>query len=145
MQGHDNNAAKQGPVKFTKKEEMFLLRNEACRIATSYNDVPHIVPVSYIYESGFFFFATDYNTTKYRNLKENKNIALLVDVYNSSIDNAAVTIQGSSEFIERGEEFKNLYKIFNKKFDWVRQDPWQEGEAPFVKVKPFRKVSWGLE
>ncbi|MDQ3976091.1 MAG: pyridoxamine 5'-phosphate oxidase family protein, partial [Thermoproteota archaeon] len=35
-------------------------RNEACRIATCHDGNPHVVPVSYIFERGFFFIATDY-------------------------------------------------------------------------------------
>ncbi|HYA84836.1 MAG TPA: pyridoxamine 5'-phosphate oxidase family protein [Candidatus Bathyarchaeia archaeon] len=131
-------------VRFTKKEVSFLLQNEICRVATSYNNIPHVVPVNYIYENSFLYFATDYSTRKYRNLQKNKKIALTIDVYNSSLNNIAVIIQGLSELIERGEEFKRLYKIFERKFEWVRNDPWQEGEAPFIKVHPVNKVSWGL-
>jgi hypothetical protein len=36
---------------------------------------------------------------------------------------------------------KELYQEFDKKFEWVRKDPWKEDEAPFVKVKPKNKVS----
>jgi uncharacterized protein len=132
-------------MKFTKNEKKFLLENEVCRVATSHNDIPHVVPVTYIYENAYFFIATDYNTRKYKNLKVNKNIALVVDVYNSSVENKAVIIQGTVDIIERGEEFRRVYKIFDKKFEWVRNDPWKEGESPFIKVKPFSKVSWGLE
>jgi nitroimidazol reductase NimA-like FMN-containing flavoprotein (pyridoxamine 5'-phosphate oxidase superfamily) len=131
-------------VKFTKKEVSFLLENEVCRVATSHNDIPHIVPVNYIHENNYLYFATDYGTRKYHNLRKNKRIAVTIDVCNSSLDNRAVVIQGSSEFIERGKEFKRLYKIFEKKFEWVRNDPWREGEAPFVKVQTSNKVSWGL-
>jgi nitroimidazol reductase NimA-like FMN-containing flavoprotein (pyridoxamine 5'-phosphate oxidase superfamily) len=42
-------------MKFTKDEEEFLLENEVCRVATSHNNIPHITPVTYIYEDGFFF------------------------------------------------------------------------------------------
>jgi uncharacterized protein len=132
-------------IEFTKIEEKFLLENEACRVATSHNDIPHVTPVTYIYEKGYFFIATDYDTRKYKNLKVNKNIGLAVDVYNSSVENKAVIIQGTVDIIERGEEFKRLYKKFEKKFEWVRNDPWKEGEAPFIKIKPFNKVNWGLE
>ena len=97
-------------VKFTKQEEKFLLENEVCRVATSHNDIPHITPVTYIYESGWFFIATDYDTRKYKNLKANKNIALAVDIYNSSVENKAVVMQGTSYIIERGEEFKKSIK-----------------------------------
>jgi nitroimidazol reductase NimA-like FMN-containing flavoprotein (pyridoxamine 5'-phosphate oxidase superfamily) len=139
------NINKNKEVKFTKREEKFLLENEVCRAATSHNDIPHVTPVSYIYENNWLVIATDYDTKKYKNLKTNKNIALAVDVYNSSVENKAVVIQGTSHIIERGEEFKKLYQKFHKKFEWVRNDPWKEGEAPFIKVKPLSKVSWGLE
>jgi nitroimidazol reductase NimA-like FMN-containing flavoprotein (pyridoxamine 5'-phosphate oxidase superfamily) len=132
-------------VKFTKKEEKFLLENEVCRAASSHNDIPHVTPVTYIYENSWFFIATDYDTRKYKNLKTNKNIALVVDIYNSSVENKAVVIHGTSQIIERGEEFKKLYQKFDKKFEWVRNDPWKEGEAPFIKIKPSSKISWGLE
>jgi nitroimidazol reductase NimA-like FMN-containing flavoprotein (pyridoxamine 5'-phosphate oxidase superfamily) len=141
----NNNINNNKEVKFTKKEEKFILENEVCRVATSHSDIPHVTPVTYLYEGGHFFLATDYDTRKYKNLKINKNIALAVDVYNSSVENKAVLIQGTVDIIERGEEFKRLYKIFEKKFEWVRNDPWKEGEAPFVKIKPFSKVSWGFE
>ncbi|HEY6668803.1 MAG TPA: pyridoxamine 5'-phosphate oxidase family protein [Candidatus Nitrosopolaris sp.] len=142
MKGSNNNNKQ---VKFTEKEVSFLLENEVCRVASSHNDIPHIVPVNYIHENNFLYFATDYNTKKYQNLEKNKRIAVVVDIYNSSVENKAVIIQGTAELIERGEEFKKLYKIFEKRFEWVRNDPWKEGEAPFVKVKPGIKVSWGLE
>jgi nitroimidazol reductase NimA-like FMN-containing flavoprotein (pyridoxamine 5'-phosphate oxidase superfamily) len=131
-------------VKFTRNEEKFLLENEVCRVATTHNDIPHITPVAYIYENGSIFIATDYNTRKFKNLKVNKNIALAIDVYNSSVENKAIVIQGTIDIIERGKQFEKLYQIFDRKFEWVRNDPWKEGEAPFVKIKPFIKVSWGL-
>ena len=138
MENNKTHSINNNKVKFTKNEEQFLLENEACRVATSHNDIPHITPVTYIYENGFFFMATDYNTRKYKNLKLNKNIALAVDIYNSSVENKAVIIQGTVDIIERGEEFKKLYQKFEKKFEWVRNDPWK-GEAPFIKVKPLSK------
>jgi len=139
-----HDATKRAKVSFDEKEEKFLRENEVCRIATSLDEVPHIVPVSYLYEGGFFFFATDYGTKKYANLIRNNRVALDVDVYGSSVDNKAVIVQGVVEFIEGGSEFRRLYTIFQSRFEWARRDPWKEGEAPFVRVIPNRKVSWGL-
>ncbi|HYY51026.1 MAG TPA: pyridoxamine 5'-phosphate oxidase family protein [Nitrososphaeraceae archaeon] len=142
MKKNGNN--KTNELRYTKNEEKFLLENEACRMATSHNDIPHISPVTYIYKDGFFFIATDYNTRKYKNIKTNKKIALSVDIYDSSVENKAIIIQGDVDIIERGQEFKDLYQIFNARFEWVRRDPWKEGEAPFLKIKPFKKVTWGI-
>lgn len=117
--------------------------NEACRIATCHEGIPHVVPVSYIVEDDSFYIATDYGTKKYNNIKHNKRVALVIDVY-SSVGNSAVCVQGTAEIVAKGEEFARLYKIFHDRFEWVRREPWQEGEAPFLKVIPINKVSWGL-
>jgi nitroimidazol reductase NimA-like FMN-containing flavoprotein (pyridoxamine 5'-phosphate oxidase superfamily) len=130
-------------LKFTIKESQFLKENEACRIATSQNNIPHIAPVSYYFEDGFFYFATDYDTKKYANLKNNDKIAISVDVYLPG-KHKAVVVQGYATFIEKGPQFKKLYEIFYKKFAWVRENPWKEKEAPFVKITPKTKISWGL-
>jgi uncharacterized protein len=138
------NEKKSKVPRFTKSEEKFLSQNEVCRISTSHNDIPHVTPVTYIYEKDFLYFATDYHTKKYKNLRVNRNVALAVDIYNSSVENKAVVVQGTAEIIEKGREFINLYSKFHKKFEWVRNDPWKEGEAPFIKIKILKKVSWGL-
>lgn len=121
-----------------------MSQNEVCRVSTSHNDIPHVVPVTYVYENENIIFVTDFGTRKYKNLKINKNISVVVDVYDLSGRNMGIVIQGKAVFIERGEEFKRLYQIFNRKFEWVRKEPWEEGEAPFVKIDAFNKVSWGL-
>ena len=130
-------------IEFTQKEIDFLEKNEACRIATSHNDIPHVTPVTYYFENGFFYIATDYNTKKYSNLKKNKNVAISVDIYLAG-KHKAVVVLGIGEFIEKGQEFKRLYEIFYKKFYWVKETPWKEGEAPFVRITPRKKTSWGL-
>jgi nitroimidazol reductase NimA-like FMN-containing flavoprotein (pyridoxamine 5'-phosphate oxidase superfamily) len=138
-----NRKVKQKPI-FSKSEKEFLLENEVCRVSTSHNDVPHITPVTYIYQRNFLFFATDYETRKYNNLKLNNRIAAAIDIYNSSVNNKAVIVQGTAGIIEKGREFRDLYQKFYKKFEWVRKDPWKEGEAPFIKIKTIKKISWGL-
>ena len=44
-----------------------------------------------------------------------------------------------------GQNLKKIYDIFYKKFKWVRKDPWVENEAPFLKIIPSNKVTWGLK
>jgi nitroimidazol reductase NimA-like FMN-containing flavoprotein (pyridoxamine 5'-phosphate oxidase superfamily) len=131
-------------LSFSKPERDFLKNNEICRIATCHDSVPHVVPVAYIFENDTFFIATDYETRKYQNIKHNNKVALVVDVY-SSVNNKALCVQGRAEIIEEGQEFGRLYKLFYSRFEWVRQDPWKEGEAPFIKVVPISKTSWGLK
>jgi uncharacterized protein len=109
-------------IAFDVKEREFLNHNECCRVATCHNNIPHVVPVSYVFEDNIFYFATDFETKKYQNLMRNDRIALVVDVY-SSTGNKAVCIQDKTTIIDKGGEFARLYKIFHKRFEWVRRDP----------------------
>lgn len=76
--------------------------------------------------------------------KSNKNVSVVVDVYDPSGENKAIVLRGKAVIIEKGVEFKRLYKIFDTRFEWVRKDPWKEGEVPFIRVNVFNKISWGL-
>ena len=129
---------------FSQKEIEFLNKMEECRVATSHDNMPHVKPVSYLYEGGAIFIATDYDTRMYKNLLKNPNAALSIDIYKDKA-HKAVCMQGKVIIIENGKEFSKLYKKFHDRFEWVRNQPWGENEAPFIKIVPFRKSSWGLE
>lgn len=131
-------------TEFSEKETEFLNSLEEARIATSHDDIPHVKPVSFVLEDDAIIVATDYETRTYKNLKVNPNSSVIIDIYKSG-GHKAVLIQGKTEIIENGEEFKKLYSIFHEKFEWVRRDPWKENEAPFLKIIPNNKTSWGLD
>ncbi len=129
---------------FIEKEIEFLNSMEECRIATSHNDLPHIKPVSYIFENGLFLIATDYDTRMFENCKVNPKAALSVDIYKHG-GHKAVLVQGKVRIVESGSEFLEIFKKFHDKFEWVRNEPWGENEAPFIVITPFSKTSWGME
>ncbi len=129
---------------FSEMELKFILDNEICRIATVANSIPHVIPVCYIYKNDKIFFATDYKTKKYKNLVKNKVISLVIDHYDKLKGNKGIQIEGIADIIEKGSEFKDLFKIFYDKFEWVKKDPWSEGDAPFIQIQIIKKVSWGL-
>jgi uncharacterized protein len=132
---------KNSSVQFTKGEVAFLEQNEVCRFATaSAKGEPHVVPVSYIWEDRKAIIVTDYGTKKLKNLRENPKAAVLVDANDT---NKLLLLSGPVEVIEKGEEYRRLYKLFYSKLSWVRRDPWKEGEAPFIKVTPQFKTGWG--
>jgi general stress protein 26 len=98
--------------------------------------------VCYIFRDGFFYIVSDLDTAKVRNIKNDKRVAVLVDQYQP---NKAVLIRGEAEIITHGEEFKQISEAFFKKFAWARRDPWDEGEVALIRVKPVKKISWGLK
>ncbi len=129
-------------VEFKDREVKFLEQNEMCRIATaSKKNELHIVPVSYVWNDGFVYVVTDYGTRKLKNLRENPNAAILIDTSGTS---KVLMVSGTVQLIEKGENYRRIYKLFHSRLDWVKRDPWKEGEAPFVKLTPTFKASWGL-
>ena len=69
--------------------------------------------------------------------------AVSIDVYNPGA-HKAILVQGEIKIIDEGPEFKRIYDVFFKKFEWVRREPWKEKEAPFLKLSTITKISWGL-
>jgi len=130
-------------IEFNQKEIEFLELLEEARIATSHDNIPHVKPVSFVFGDNTILVATDYNTRTFTNIKLNPHTSIVIDIYKSG-EHKAVCIQGKTEIIENGLEFKKYYEIFYKKFEWVRKEPWKEDEAPFLKIIPNSKVSWGL-
>ncbi|MCS7134213.1 MAG: pyridoxamine 5'-phosphate oxidase family protein [Candidatus Caldarchaeum sp.] len=129
-------------VKLSPAEQKFIESNELCRLATAdEKGTPHVVPVAYIFSDNKFYIATDYGTKKLSNIKKNNKVSLVVDRYKP---NKAVMVVGEAYILEKGPEFREMYRQFYEKFAWVRKNPWNEGEAPFIVVKPLKVVSWGL-
>lgn len=130
-------------IKFSQEEIEFLESMEEARIATAHDNIPHVKPVSFVYHDNAIIIATDYDTRTYSNIKSNPQTGIVIDIYKSG-GHKAVCIQGKTEIIENGLEFKKFYDLFYRKFEWVRKDPWKENEAPFLKIIPKNKISWGL-
>ena len=131
-------------IEFNKKEVEFLNSIEEARIATSHDNIPHVKPVSFVFKKEVIIVATDYKTRTFENIKKNSNTAIVIDIYKSR-NHKAICIQGKTEIIESGKEFQEFYDVFYKKFEWVRKDPWKQNEAPFLKIIPKNKVSWGIK
>ena len=131
-------------IRFTDAETEFLESREECRIATVNGSMPHVKPVSYIFDGGMFHVGTDYETRTVKNIRSNPATAIVVDVYKPE-DHAAVCVQGTARIMEGGKEYGRIYGMFYEKFRWVRDDPWDEGEAPFLRIIPASKTSWGIK
>lgn len=131
-------------LKYSSKEIKFLESLEESRLATCHDNIPHVKPVSYIFQNNAIFIATDYETRTFQNIMKNPKIAIVVDQYKTH-EHKAICIQGRVEIIDKGEEFGIIYQKFFNKFKWVRDDPWKENEAPFLKIITTNKTSWGLK
>ncbi|MDG6910255.1 MAG: pyridoxamine 5'-phosphate oxidase family protein [Nitrososphaerota archaeon] len=124
----------------TPKQLAFLKAHEVCRLATASKDAkPHVVPVIYALDGEDVIVAVDYGTKKLKNLRENKEVALVIDEYHP---NRAVMVEGTCEILERGKEYLRLLRILFDRFETYRKNPWGEGESPILKIRPTKAVSW---
>jgi uncharacterized protein len=127
-------------VVLTPKQLNFLKTHEVCRLATASKDAkPHVVPVIYALDGESVIIAIDYGTKKLKNLKENRDVALVVDEYHP---NKAVMLEGECEILERGQEYLRLLRVLFDRFEFYRKNPWGEGESPILKIKPTKAVMW---
>lgn len=126
-----------------RKQLSFLKAHELCRLATaSKAAVPQVTPVIYTVDGEDIIVAVDYGEKKLQNLRENSNVALVVDEIRPN--NKAVAIQGKCEVLESGEEYLRLQGLLYEKFEIYRHNPWKEGESPILKIRPKRCASWGI-
>ena len=54
---------------------------EEARIATSHDDIPHIKPVSFVFDGKAIIVATDYHTRTFDNIKANPQTSIVIDIY----------------------------------------------------------------
>ena len=126
---------------FSEGEKEFLLEHKICRLATvSAGGQPHNVPVGYAFDGNRFYVTTDHGTRKLKNLRQNRMVALLVDIPKKP--RRAVMVQGSVDMLESGAEFEEAAGFVAEQRGWRR---WREGEQVVLKITPAKKSSWGLE
>jgi len=127
-------------VKFTGKEQAFLKTNQVCRLATASKDArPQVTPVMYALDGNAFVVAVDYGTKKLKNVRENPNVALVVDKLRPT---RAVTVEGVCQIYERGVEYRRLLELLFSTFEFYRKNPWGDGESPIFRITPQKVVSW---
>ena len=98
-----------------------------------------MVPVIYALDGEDIIVAVDYGTKKLKNLRENLNVALVVDEYRP---NRGLMVEGYCEILERGKEYLHLLQIFFDRFVFYRRNPWGEGESPILKIRPTKVITW---
>ncbi|MDE1804291.1 MAG: pyridoxamine 5'-phosphate oxidase family protein [Candidatus Micrarchaeota archaeon] len=130
-------------VRFTKKEATFIKSRPESRVATvSEKGWPQISTVIHAFDGKYLYFATDYDTKKYSNLLKDNRIGVAIDVYDRQP--RSVLVQGKAMILEEGAQFRDAYKLLERRHAYYRANPFKEGEAPIIKVLPIRKVSAGL-
>jgi pyridoxamine 5'-phosphate oxidase family protein len=120
---------------FSAAEIIYLESNTMGRLATIGADGrPHLVPLTYRFnpdEDTIDIGGVDFgNSKKWRDMLQNSHVAFLVDDA-SPAEAHAIEIRGDAEpHFQGGESINSRFPNF---------------EPEFVRVRPHRIVSWGLE
>ncbi|HJQ26509.1 MAG TPA: PPOX class F420-dependent oxidoreductase [Blastocatellia bacterium] len=115
---------------FSEKEVAYLKSQRLARIATvSSKGQPDVAPVGFEFDGEYFYIGgiQQTSTLKYKNVAAgNPRVALVVDDLESlnPFTPRGIKIHGEAEIVERQG---------------------QSGPAPYIKVTPMKKWSWGVE
>jgi nitroimidazol reductase NimA-like FMN-containing flavoprotein (pyridoxamine 5'-phosphate oxidase superfamily) len=107
---------------------------------------PHVVPVSPVLDLDRVVLATEYETVKVRNIRENPRVSLAVDEYHEDWDLLrAVVVFGPAQIIESGFEWERIKNLLEEKFpQYPEQSPIEEGTTVMLDVRIDRIVTWGF-
>lgn len=129
----------------------YVKNQPVLRIATVGDDqIPHITPVWFAFDGSAFYIATDHHTRKLRNIRKNKNVALVVDSYDPNNWDMVrgIIFKGTAELLEIPEETKKAKTLLKEKYPHYasKYSDWLDGEerkrAVIIKVTPSRYSFW---
>ena len=128
-------------------ETEFVAAARVAHLATTRRDgTPHVVPISPVLDLDRLVFATETNTVKVRNIRDNPFVAICFDRYEEDWGLLQqVLIYGAPYFIETGMEFVRDRNLLYEKFpQYGSSSPIEEGSSVFVEVEIERASTWGF-
>ena len=132
-----------------KRKVADLIRLErVSRVATAGGSgMPHVVPICHVLVGDRLYFGSGDRGRKIRNLKENAQVAVTIDVYTEAWGQLrGVMIQGRARLIERGPAFQRIRaRLYAKYAHYGRDAALSPSDSTIVEVKPTHVFSWGLD
>ncbi len=141
-------------MQFDSKQLVFLQKNYIARVAScGINGLPHVSPVYFADDKDSIFFATEKGTQKFKDISKNPKASIVVDDFDAdwlhgrkgteTIEHAVV-VSGSATILESGQEYHAMYSKLFEKYPDYREENWDEGATPIIKVSADKIISWGL-
>ena len=140
-------ARRRKPVRLSKKVEEFVALERVCRVATSgAAGMPHAVPVCHVWSGGKVIFGSGDTGRKMKNLAENPQVTVVVDVYSDVWSTLrGVMIQGRAKVVERGPRFRRGRDLLYRKYPHYSRDAaLSPSDSVIVEVTPTRVFTWGF-
>jgi hypothetical protein len=98
---------------FPPDVESILYNERFAYVALCEKDQPHVTPVIFVYDGKYLYFGISLASAKYRKIKKNPNIAVLVDLRDSKnvMNNRAVMLRGKAMILGEITPF-GLFRLY---------------------------------
>jgi PPOX class probable F420-dependent enzyme len=120
-------------VELTPGEREIVRWARVARLATIGEGArPHVVPISPVLDGDLLVFATDEESVKVRNLRQNPHVALVFDDYVEDWSRLrTVMLRGSARVLDHGPEWDRARRLLYRKY---------EQYEPVAPIEPGRTV-----
>jgi len=128
--------------------QSYLVEQRLGRLATITHDgLPHIVAVAFVNNETNLYFSTFTETKKVRNIRNNRNVAFIVDDSGGSVGWRYVTVEGYGYIITEKEEFDRVRDMLCEKYPVYLSDEWSiKGEShTLIRIEPRKVVTANIE
>ena len=109
--------------------------------------LPHIVAVAYVNDDINLYFSTLTRTKKVWNIRNNKNVAFIVDDSGGSAGWRYVTVEGYGYLIVEPEEFNMVRDLLCEKYPVYLSDEWRikEESHTLIRIEPKKILTANIE
>ena len=135
------------PRKLAKKIAAVVQYERVCRVATAGTPgMPHVVPVCHVLVRDRLYFGSGKDARKVLNLRENPQLAAVVDVYSDAWPQLrGIVLQGPARVIARGPDFQRIRKALYAKYpQYSREAALAPSDSVIVELTPKRVFTWGF-
>ena len=133
-----------GDLDMSRRDD--FLRSQKILHLGTFGDMPHVVPVWYMYSAKKFYIGTNTRTQKAKNIKQNNTVALCVDTGVNSPEIYGVMGQGTARLILDELKIKKIAaKILSRYYITIHDKSAQElldDTDCIIEIVPARLVVW---
>jgi PPOX class probable F420-dependent enzyme len=140
--------ARRKPARLSKKVATLVEWERVARVATCGSaGIPHVVPVCHVLAGGKIYLGSGDDARKVKNIRENPNVTVVVDVYSDAWDQLrGVMIQGRATLVERGPRFRRIRdRLYRKYPQYPKEAALSPSDSVVIEVTPTHVFSWGLD
>jgi nitroimidazol reductase NimA-like FMN-containing flavoprotein (pyridoxamine 5'-phosphate oxidase superfamily) len=131
-------------MKLSRSDIAFLRARGVARLATvGSGGTPHNVPVCPLVDGGKFYFASETNGRKVKNLRANPRATIVFDVYRDSWKGLRGLMLVCAARIVDGSEFKRIRRKLYKQYPkYESAAPIEPADSVIVELTPRSKFGW---